>query len=151
MRCALALALCFLCLASLSGQAAPSDTSTSPPEERAQPLPPPASTSPPPSNPTGELATISAGLYETADDLEKLFTALSAWLKAAGLYQTSSELTLTESARLVESGTATLQDLETSLAQASRQLRAKRLELWIWRGLTVIGAGAAVYFCARAL
>lgn len=141
MRCVLAFALSLALCVSLSGQAPPSDMSTLPPEALAQP-------SEMPSNPTDELANISLGLYETADDLDRLFLALSKWLKEAGLYQQSSELTLTESARLVENGTNILTDLKASQKNLERTVKAQKIELWIWRGATFAASLAAVFFYA---
>jgi uncharacterized protein (DUF3084 family) len=44
----------------------------------------------------------------------------------------------------------TLDDLETSLSSASLSLRRKDLELWIYRGVAIVGVALGIYGLVRA-
>lgn len=128
MRCGLAVLLCFALCLSLSAREAPYAGYTT--DLRAEPLPMP-------STPSDELSDISSELRATADDLEKLFSALNGLLTEAEVSRTALDFSLAESMQSAQSGIDSIKD-------SMKLYRAQRLELWLWRGGTAIGIAGTI-------
>jgi hypothetical protein len=100
-----------------------------------------------PSSPSDRLSWSSSELGTIADELETLLTELDASLSVAGVSLSESERSLERSIR---SATSSIDSLLETKAEAARLERRLKTELWIWRGVAVLGfaAGAAGLACA---
>jgi len=175
MKCALAVFLAFLLSASLSAPAWSSDTSTLVPEEQEvsslssnQSMLQTAQTSLSDSTTLRQRletrkrqaqaqveswqAIVEALKKEIAQGKQES-TDLSAKLAKAEAELVKSQMDLTETLQSLDASKATSEslsvDFEKYKAKVNKELRAKKLELWIWRGCTLIGVVACGYFAFR--
>lgn len=138
----LALSLMLLILgASSAFSQSPSSSDSPPATSLTGPAPetsgPPSSTQAPaqiaPSSPSGELSGISDQLNNTADRLDNLFRALQASLRAAGISQANSDLSLDDSLKLASDSISSMGALKLDLAIANRLAQQASLKSGLWR------------------
>lgn len=149
MRCACGLALFFAFAGLLSAQGVSLPEYTSSPEPQAESLPSLA-------QPWSRLDEMLAELERQATDLAQRSEQLESDLRQArsDLAELSSRLSesetqaggLSSSLALVEQS---LQASQEDLGRAQAETLAREVEVWLWRGLTALGACLAVVFAFR--
>lgn len=151
MKCLKGFCLGFLLLCfALSSAAAQSSPSTALDPAALEPLfqapndllTPQSSSSETPGQASDELLTYAVRLDQMSSELKMLF-------QAAGISLTDSEGSLFSSEDTVSKSIDSLKNCEASIQQAQKLARQRTLELWIWRGVAVVGAGIAVYEATR--
>jgi hypothetical protein len=105
-------------------------------------LTPQSSSSETPGQASDELLTYAVRLDQMSSELKTLF-------QAAGISLTDSEGSLFSSEDTVSKSIDSIRNCEASIQQAQKLARQRTLELWIWRGVAVVGAGIAVYEATR--
>ena len=141
MRCALAISLCCVLCVSAWGQAAPSLSIDLPPGVLGQNLPEPIPVWRTASESSGTLSGASSELDSIATELELLLSRLDQSLARAGIYQDASERSLASS---ISSATISIDSLVTSQEALHTAMRARDVELWIWRGGTALASVLAI-------
>jgi chromosome segregation ATPase len=84
--------------------------------------------------------TLEQTLIDSETDWEILSSILTEHSRKLESLAMSSRVLEQES----ESMQASLKDLETSLAESIREAKRRNLELWIWRGGTVLGISGTI-------
>jgi hypothetical protein len=96
---------------------------------------------PSPSDPSGTLSGASSELDSIADELETLLSKLDASLQAAGISRAESDKSLEAS---IASATNGIDSLSSSKEALQEAIRARDVELWVWRGTTAAGVLLAI-------